>query len=141
MAPSTPPPPNRELFAALTIASTIWTVMSPRSHTSRVIAKHPSSPAVVGELEHLEQFGDCFVALSAARIEHLCDVRAQVVLHEQLVQGAEGLLYGKRLRDDVHAVIFVLDHLLDASKLALEDAGTVQGPLLDIGNHAIRITL
>ena len=35
IAPSTPPPPSNELLAALTIASTRWRVMSPRSTKTR----------------------------------------------------------------------------------------------------------
>src|SRR5512139_180658 len=31
MAPSTPPPPSRLLFAAFTMASTFWDVISPRT--------------------------------------------------------------------------------------------------------------
>src|SRR5918911_4740531 len=38
IAPSTPPPPSSEVLAALTIASTSWRVMSPRTMLSRSAA-------------------------------------------------------------------------------------------------------
>src|SRR5690606_23156034 len=46
---------------------------------------------------------------------------------------------GEGLRDDVDAVGLVFDHLLDAAQLPLDDAGAVQGAILDVGDHADRI--
>src|SRR5439155_19226120 len=46
MAPSTPPPPSSELLAALTMASTSWTVMSP--WTTSIIAIAGVHPFIFG---------------------------------------------------------------------------------------------
>jgi hypothetical protein len=72
-------------------------------------------------------------------LEHVRDVRAQVVLDEELVEGCQGLLDRAGLPDDVHAVVLVLDHLRQSPHLALQDAGSVQGALLDVVDHAVRI--
>src|SRR5437870_3560242 len=56
MAPSTPPPPSSELLAALTMASTSWTVMSP--WTTSIIAIAGVHPFIsgyrIGLLDHQE---------------------------------------------------------------------------------------
>ena len=77
----------------------------------------------------------------AAFFEHLGHVGLEVVLHQELVEGAERFLDGEGLREDVHAVVLVLDHLLDAPELAFEDARAVEGALLDVCDHGSRITL
>ena len=137
MAPSTPPPPSRELLAALTMASTRSSVMSPRTI---------SMLSVIGQLRLLDSsytFSSSAMASSralAAFFEHLGHVRLEVVLHQELVERAERFLDGEGLREDVDAVVLVLDHLLDAPELAFEDARAVEGALLDVCDHGSRIT-
>jgi hypothetical protein len=91
------------------------------------------------EVVRLEEFGDGELALIAALGEHVRDVGAQMVLDQQLVEGCERLLDRTGLGDDVHAVVLVLDHLREPAHLTLEDAGAVQGALLDVVDHAARI--
>lgn len=97
--------------------------------------------AVIAQLERLEQLGDGGFASIPTLFEHLGDVGAQMILDEQLVERAERLLNGQRLRDDVHAVVLVVDHFLDAAHLAFEDLDAVQGAFLDVGDHAPRLPL
>ena len=88
------------------------------------------------ELERLHEFLDGLLALLAAVLEHVGDMRAQVVLEQQAVQRFQRLLDGTGLRDDVHAVLLVLDHPRDAAQLTLEDARAMQRPLLDVFDHS-----
>lgn len=62
-------------------------------------------------------------------------MRAHVVFDEELVETAEALLHSEGLRDDVHAVLLVLDHLFDSAQLALQDPRAVEGTFLDVIDH------
>ena len=64
----------------------------------------------------------------AALVEHVGDVGAQVVLDQQLVEAAQRLLDREGLRDDVDAVVLVLDHLLHAAQLALRGCASGAAP-------------
>ena len=75
-----------------------------------------------------------------ALLEHRGDVCAEVVLEQQAVQGLQRPLDRARLRDDVHAVLFALDHPAHTAHLAFEDAGAVQGALLDVFDHTCQAT-
>src|SRR5688572_10079721 len=64
MAPSTPPPPSSELFAALTIASTSSVVMSATQISSRVVATSAVSRGLTIN-------GDGSAVLAGARFHNL----------------------------------------------------------------------
>src|SRR5437879_7703144 len=53
IAPSTPPPPRSELFAAFTIASTWSRVMSPRHTSNRAISLEPDFDLVTVGIAHI----------------------------------------------------------------------------------------
>src|SRR5689334_21596803 len=60
IAPSTPPPPSSELFAALTIASTSCFVRSPRT-ISRSDIRRIVADAAHGDLRTMRDLSDCGV--------------------------------------------------------------------------------
>lgn len=95
--------------------------------------------AVVTELEHLEQLGHRSVSFFATRLKLMRHVGAQVVFDEQLVQRAKRLLNRQRQRDDVDAIVFVLDHFFEPTHLSFENAGAVQCALLDVFDHRSRL--
>ena len=62
-----------------------------------------------------------------------------VVFKYQLVQGANGFLDGQTLRQYVHAVVFLINHFLQASHLAFKYFCSMQCPLLNINNHTFSL--
>ena len=98
------------------------------------------SAPVVREFVDLEQLVDRVFAHSAALVELVDHVGFQMVLDQQFVQGAEGLLDSEYLRDYVHAVFLVLNHLLEAAELAFEDSSSMKRAFLDVCNHPLRLS-
>ena len=64
-----------------------------------------------------------------------------VVFGNQLVYGSESLLGGERLGDDVHAIVLVVYHFLEASNLAFKNAESVLQTPFDFGIHVPIIPL
>src|SRR5947207_2551875 len=96
MAPSTPPPPSRELFAALTMASTSSAVMSLWTTISRVnpvsgLRRHgelaqPVAPVAADQL--LDQLGRVAVRPIAQR-DPIAELLTEAVDRGGLVAGSQ----------------------------------------------------
>lgn len=56
----------------------------------------------------------------------------EVVAHQRARDGAQGLLYGRDLRDDVSAVAVFFDHAVQAADLALDQPQAAQVGGLDL---------
>ena len=61
----------------------------------------------------------------------------EVVLNQQFVERSKRFLDGEGLRDDVDAVVLVLDHFFESAHLTFDDAAAVKGPLFDVFDHEI----
>jgi hypothetical protein len=77
--------------------------------------------------------------LFVTRTEHVGDMRGYMVFKNELVERGEGLLDCQALGDNVHAVRFVVDHLLQALKLAFNNLGAVDGAFFDCFVHVFSI--
>src|SRR5262252_7995459 len=97
MAPSTPPPPRRELFAALTMASTLNVVMSATMTSSRAVPIW----RVTNSDRRVD--GDALVGkelLQLAGLEHLAD---DIAAANELALDVE-LRNGRPVRIELDAV-------------------------------------
>src|SRR3954471_10183518 len=86
----------------------------------RMVRRGPSGTDEAGD--GLGGLADLLVGLAAAGLRRLDDAVTEVLFQETQRDRLEGLRHRRDLREDVDAVLLVLDHPLEAAGLALDPA-------------------
>ena len=101
-----------------------------------------SDSLAVGATHHVHQLGDLATLLDlVARGDRAFDAVGDVIAQDFLLGAAQRRTHGRDLRDDVDAVAVLLDHLREATNLALDPAETFSDGCLDVLAHEIYIPL